>query len=216
MKKQIIVSDFDGTITKIDSLAKFLEDIAGSQWLEIENDWKSGKIGSQDCLKKQFALINNLSPKLITNFLETIEIDKNFIDFCDFAKEKNIPIIILSDGLDYFINFFLNKYDITYPKVITNHAYFNNNNEFIIEFPNSTHACSNKAGTCKCNIVRQLKNEYAQIIYIGDGVSDFCASKETDILFAKSKLAEFCNKHCQKYNKFDSFKDISNYIQTQI
>ena len=36
-----------------------------------------------------------------------------------------MPVIILSDGLDYFINIILEKNKIDYINVITNHAYFN-------------------------------------------------------------------------------------------
>ena len=104
MRDMIIVSDFDGTITKTDTLSKFLEDYADPKWLDIENDWREGKFGSQECLVKQFALVPNLTPELIDNFLDTMEIDEGFIPFALRAKKNGIPIVILSDGLDYFIN----------------------------------------------------------------------------------------------------------------
>lgn len=210
MRDMIIVSDFDGTITKTDTLSKFLEDYADPKWLDIENDWREGKFGSQECLVKQFALVPNLTSELIDNFLDTMEIDEGFIPFALRAKKNGIPIVILSDGLDYFINKILEKNKIDFVNVITNHAYFGGkyNTDFIIEFPNDSKHCSNNAGTCKCIVVKNLKKRYKKVVYIGDGASDFCVSKEPDIVYAKSGLAEFCKRNNLKHIEFKNYSDI--------
>ena len=210
MRDMIIVSDFDGTITKTDTLSKFLEDYADPKWLDIENDWREGKFGSQECLVKQFALVPNLTSELIDNFLDTMEIDEGFIPFALRAKKNGIPIVILSDGLDYFINKILEKNKIDFVNVITNHAYFGGkyNTDFIIEFPNDSKHCSNNAGTCKCKVVKNLKKRYKKVVYIGDGASDFCVSKEPDIVYAKSGLAEYCKRNNLKHIEFKNYSDI--------
>lgn len=214
MREKIIVSDFDGTITKVDTLAKFLEDYANPKWLDIENDWRDGKFGSQECLVKQFALVPNLTPKLIDDFLSNVEIDEGFISLCKKAKAKNIPIVVLSDGLDYFINIILEKNGLKFLNVITNHAYFGGkyNTDFIIEFPNDSTNCTNNAGTCKCSIVRDLKKLYKEVIYVGDGASDFCVSKEATTLYAKAGLAEYCKTNKIPHTEYKTYKDIVNSV----
>lgn len=212
MREKIIVSDFDGTITKKDTLSKFLEDYANPRWLDIENDWRDGLFGSQECLTRQFALVPNLSPALVEEFLNTIEIDEGFVHFSNRAREKNIPVLILSDGLDYFINRILERYNLDYINVITNHAYFNEYGKFIIEFPNDSSKCTNKAGTCKCKVVNNLKKIYKTVCYIGDGASDFCVSKSADILFAKSGLVEHCKKNHIKHIEYKNYKNITEAL----
>ena len=212
MRDIIIVSDFDGTITKTDTLSKFLEDYADSKWLDIENDWRDGKFGSQECLIKQFALVPYLNQELVDTFLDRMEIDEYFISFCQKSKKKGIPVVILSDGLDYFINKILEKYKLDFVNVITNHAYFDENDEFIIEFPNDSKHCTNDAGTCKCKVVKSLKKLYKKVVYIGDGASDFCVSKEPDLLYAKSGLAEFCRNNNISYIKFNNYNDIEEHL----
>jgi 2,3-diketo-5-methylthio-1-phosphopentane phosphatase len=212
MREKIIVSDFDGTITKKDTLSKFLEDYANPRWLDIENDWRDGKFGSQECLTRQFALVPNLSPNLVHEFLKTIEIDEGFIPFCKNLKKKNIPIIILSDGLDYFIYKILERYHLDDINVITNHAYFNEYEKFIIEFPNDSSKCLNNAGTCKCKVVKSLKKMYKTVCYVGDGASDFCVSKLPDVVFAKSGLVEYCKNNNVKYTEYKSYNDLIEYI----
>ena len=216
MRDMIFVSDFDGTITKTDTLSKFLEDYADPKWLDIENDWRNGLIGSQECLVKQFALIPNLSDKLISDFLDKMEVDEGFFRFCKKAQKRNIPIVILSDGLDYFINKILEKNKLEFINVITNHAYFDNKgkykDEFVIEFPNDSRHCNNGAGTCKCKAVKNLKKFYKKVVYIGDGASDFCVSKQADILFAKSALAEYCKNNKINFIEYNTYNDIQDVI----
>lgn len=212
MRNMIIVSDFDGTITKTDTLSKFLEDYADDKWLDIENDWRDGKFGSQECLVKQFALVPNLTPKLVDDFLDTMEIDDGFYSFANYAKDKGIPVVILSDGLDYFINKILEKNNIDFINVITNHAYFDERGKFIIEFPNDSRHCTNDAGTCKCKVVRNLKKRYEKVVYVGDGASDFCVSKEPDVVFAKAGLAEYCRVNDIKYTEYKTYKDVQRVM----
>lgn len=203
-----MVSDFDGTITKADTLSKFLEDYAKDKWLDIENDWRDGKIGSQECLVKQFALVPNLTPALIEKFLGGIEIDEGFLPFVIKAKRAKLPVLILSDGLDYFINRILERYHIDFVNVITNHAYFDEYGHFIIEFPNDSRHCTNNAGTCKCKVVKNLKKIYKTVVYAGDGASDFCVAKEPDIVYAKAGLSEYCRNNHINYKEYNNYYDI--------
>lgn len=212
MRKKIVVSDFDGTITKKDTLSKFLEDYADPRWLDIENDWRDGKFGSQECLTRQFALVPNLNPQIIDEFLDTVEIDKGFIPFANKAKENNVPVVILSDGLDYFINKILDKHNLDYINVITNHAYFNEYGKFIIEFPNDSSKCTNDAGTCKCKVVNNLKKLYETLYYVGDGASDFCVSKHPDVLFAKSGLAQYCKNNAIKFIEYKTYNQLIDEV----
>lgn len=216
MQDIILVSDFDGTITKTDTLSKFLEDYADPKWLDIENDWRDGKFGSQECLTKQFALVPNLTPELIDMFLDTMEIDEGFIPFCQKARTNNIPVIVLSDGLDYFINKIFEKNNIDFVNVITNHAYFDDRGRFRIEFNNSSKHCTNDAGTCKCKVVKNLKKRYKKVLYVGDGASDFCVSKEPDIVFAKAGLSEYCTNNGIKFVKYSTYLDITDNITDYI
>ena len=207
MKEFCILSDFDGTITDKDGLYTFIETYAADGWQKIEQDWAKGKISSKECLIEEFKLVPNLSENLIENFVKTLGIDPFVTDFINNLRRKNIDFYIVSDGIDYFIDRILAKYNIKNVNIISNHAEFKNGN-FEITFPNDSSECVNNAGTCKCAILKKLKNEYKKIIYIGDGVSDFCVANKADVLFAKSKLKKYCDEKSLPYNQFKTFEDI--------
>ena len=201
------MSDFDGTITTKDGLYSFIETYAQKGWEKVEQDWVDGKIDSKECLTEEFKLVPNLSEELISEFIRTLSIDESFVDFYKKIVEKNVDFYIVSDGIDYFINRILKKYGLENIKIISNHGEFRGE-FFEISFPNDSQNCINNAGTCKCKVISDLKKEYEKIIYIGDGVSDYCAAGKADVLFAKSRLLDYCGEKGIKCLSYNTFEDI--------
>ena len=104
-----IFLDFDGTITKTDTVNSFFKTFAAPEWINIEKDWVEGKINSKTCMQMQLDLIKNLTEEKFFNFLDSIEIQDGFIEFCKIAKENDKKITIISDGFDFFIDYILKK-----------------------------------------------------------------------------------------------------------
>ena len=60
------------------------------------------------------------------------------------------------------------------------------------------------SGVCKCRVVKGTELQ----IYIGDGRSDFCVSDKVHLVFAKPKLADYCEDQGIPYVGFESFVDL--------
>ena len=86
---------------------RILERFADPMWMDIEQSWINGEIASRDCLALQTRLIKAKERDLL-DFVE--DIDKTFVDFASYCKDKAIEIVILSDGIDRFIKSILNRY----------------------------------------------------------------------------------------------------------
>ncbi|MDD3012218.1 MAG: MtnX-like HAD-IB family phosphatase [Candidatus Gastranaerophilales bacterium] len=214
MNDIVIFCDFDGTITTEDTIDKLLEVYADKKWLEIEELWEAGKIGSKECLEKQLNCINRFSEELLSEFIETIEIDNNFIDFINNVKAQNIDFYIISDGFELFIEKILEKNGIKDIKIFSNQIALKEG-KLIASFPYYRQNCEAQAGMCKCNTIKNIKLE-RKIIYIGDGRSDMCASKHADILYAKKKLADFCSNKNIDFIKFENFNEVQQSLAQEV
>lgn len=202
MKKfDVIYCDFDGTITKKDSVNEFLKKYTGDKWLESEKLWIEGKISSKENAIIQVGLLKNISQKQLDDYINSIEIDDYFLDFVDYVKSKNIKLTILSDGFDLFIQKVLERNNLDIPYYANKLTY--KNGEFNIEFPYYNKNCDKKAGMCKCQKVKE--NSFC---YIGDGTSDLCIAKKADFLFASKNLHKFCKENNIKHVYFTSFCNI--------
>lgn len=206
----IFVCDFDGTITKKDTINDFLDRFADKKWIEVEEGWVAGRISTCDAMRSQFSMIKGMTREVFDRFFETVEIDDYFEKFCELCKEKGYKVVIVSDGFEYFIRRVLAKYSINDIEIYSNYFDFNNGN-FIMEFPYKNNNCKRGAGTCKCSFIEKFREKYEKIIYIGDGASDFCPSSKADFLFAKKKLLEYCKENNIPYVKYSDFNEVINH-----
>lgn len=214
MKNYQFFCDFDGTITKEDTLNKFLQIYAANEWLDVEEMWIKGEIGSKECIERQMQLFPNMDEKTLDEFIDTIEIDKTFPDFLNYLDSEGIDFFIVSDGFDYFIEKILAKNNIENLKIFSNKLKFENG-KFETLFPFHNKDCKPKSGVCKCNMIKSNRIVTKRLLYAGDGMSDFCASDKVDILFAKGTLLEYGkNTKIDNLIGFDSFEEIKEHIKT--
>ncbi len=217
MKNIQVISDFDGTITKADTLNRFLRTYADKEWLIVEDKWIKGEIGSRECIEEQMKLFPSMTKEKMDDFIDSVEIDESFVQFYNYLKKEKIDFCIISDGFDYFINRILLRYGINDAKIFSNKLKFESG-KFFTSFPYSSENCERNSGVCKCEVLKNniLGNRIVtkRVLYAGDGLSDFCVSNKVDILFAKGSLLEYCkNTKIDNLIGFDSFDEIEKYIK---
>ncbi|MBB3302929.1 2,3-diketo-5-methylthio-1-phosphopentane phosphatase [Rhizobium sp. BK077] len=206
-----IFSDFDGTISIRDVTDIVLSCFAGSQWEDIEQEWKDGRIGSAECMRRQIPLIRATRHELDA-LLDTVAIDPGFVAFRDYCRESGLPVTVVSDGVDYFIRHVLALNGIRDLPVIANiltHRGVEGQDTYALAPSAATAGCSAGSGVCKCKVIGGIERQ----IYIGDGRSDFCVSGRAGLVFAKGKLAEYCSDQGISYIAFDDFTDLIPRMQ---
>jgi Haloacid Dehalogenase superfamily, subfamily IB, phosphoserine phosphatase-like/2,3-diketo-5-methylthio-1-phosphopentane phosphatase len=202
--------DFDGTIAKFDVTDAVLEAFALPKWLEIEQLWQQGMMGSQECLSKQIALIDAPLAEILT-FVENIEIDATFIDFVRQLRQEQIPFAIVSDGFQVFIDHILAKNGLPVLPVFANKIY-SVNKKLMAAYPYSHERCA--SGTCKCHVAEQAA-QGLPVYLIGDGQSDFCLAGAADFVYAKAKLADYCIQKNIPHYVYTDFQDIMLNLRKQ-
>src|SRR2546427_23780 len=103
-----IFLDFDGTITTRDVTDAILERFADPDWLRVEEAWKTGLIGSRECLTAQMALVR-ATQRQINSLLDDIDIDTGFVKLLTWCSTRRVPLHIVSDGFDYCIERILGR-----------------------------------------------------------------------------------------------------------
>lgn len=207
----IILSDFDGTISDLDVTDTLLQHFGMEGCEELEELWLAGKISSKECMSKQIALMRASLPQL-NEVLDTITIDPYFIDLLNYTHRQKIAVKIVSDGLDYAIEYILKKYGIKDIPIYANHLLHDFNNGWRLTFPYANKTCVKGSGNCKCALVKQHQSQTNSILYVGDGASDFCVSNKVDVVFAKSKLINYCQDNNIAYHAIHGFDDVLKFL----
>lgn len=202
-----IVCDFDGTITRADTVDAVLEQLADPRWRDLEAQWMANEITAAACMRGQVALIDPSEGRLEA-VLDQVELDPDFTAFVDWCEARGHEIAVVSDGVDYFIHKILARHGLDRLPVIANRLI--RGQAFALDQPWSKPGCAASSGVCKCAAARQ--DDRGLLIYVGDGRSDFCVSADADILFAKASLAAYAAGRGQAFHPYETFDDVTRTL----
>ncbi|MGP1907111.1 2-hydroxy-3-keto-5-methylthiopentenyl-1-phosphate phosphatase [Metabacillus sp. JX24] len=215
MSKPVIICDFDGTITNNDNIIALMKQFAPSEWNSLKDDVLSQRISVREGVGRMFELIpSHLKGDMIQHLLFTAQIRDGFSDFVQFAKDNEIPLYVVSGGIDFFVYPLLNGL-VEHDRVYCNESDFSG--EYVqILWPNSCDdRCTNDCGCCKPSIIRKLAASDQEVIVIGDSVTDLEAAKLADFVFARDYLLEKCDALKLRHQAFSSFYDVIEGLKTR-
>jgi 2-hydroxy-3-keto-5-methylthiopentenyl-1-phosphate phosphatase len=212
MNKYIVFSDFDGTITTEDTICKIMTQFAPNHWKKIWDDIFNKKITISEGVSKLFSLIPSSKKDEIIQFvLNNVQIREGFKEFLLFLKNKNIPFIVISGGLDFYIYPLLAPYKDLIYKIYCNKADFSGKYIKIKFIYDCDPLCDdNDCGMCKISVIRNYKGTK---IYIGDSITDINAAKLSDIIFARGLFAKSLRKNNIPYFSYENFYQIKEKME---
>jgi 2,3-diketo-5-methylthio-1-phosphopentane phosphatase len=207
-----VFCDFDGTISDRDVTDALLEAFALPQWRDIEALWRAGAMGSRECMRRQVELLR-CSRREMDRLLDAMAIDPAFPDFLAACREANIPVTVLSDGIDYAIRRVLHNHGLNDLPVYANRLRLRAEGGFGLDSPHADPACPAQSGTCKCALMRGLARPGTEAVLVGDGSSDFCAAETAaDFVLAKDSLLRRCRALGLPHAPYATFRDVQRLL----
>lgn len=218
--KIILFTDWDGTVTLQDS-NDYLTDTHGMGYEarrvineQILANTKSFRDGFREMLQS----VNLTFDQCIEFLLKDVQLDPGFRDFYIWAREHNVPIVVLSGGMRPIIEALLvqlvGKEAIKETQIVCNDVKIHPDGKWEIVYHDDSSFGHDKSMEIKPYAALPAE-ERPIMFYAGDGVSDFSAARETDLLFAKQgkDLITYCNTEGVPYKEFQTYSDIHKTIQ---
>lgn len=212
--KFIFFTDFDGTITTADSNDHMTDTLGYGREKRVQGnqDVLFGKMNFRDSFQDMMNSITTPFQECIEILTKAIKLDPGFKEFYDWAQANNVPIVILSGGMEPVIRALLDVllgpgWNI---QIVSNDVQSRDGKDINTQggwnikfhderygvFPLPKRAAADRFisihGHDKSLEIRKysvLPNR-PTLFYAGDGVSDLSAAKETDLLFAKADKGE--------------------------
>ncbi|MFM9940270.1 MAG: MtnX-like HAD-IB family phosphatase [Hyphomicrobiaceae bacterium] len=202
--------DFDGTIAPVDTTDLLLERFADNGWHAIEEEWKSGRIGSRECLVRQIDLVR-ATPAEMDDFISRIDIDPGFAGFMSVCRSHGFETTVVSDGLDRTVGAVLARHGFELP-FRANHLSHLGDDRWRLSFPHARSDCRALSGNCKCQFADAAVGHVR--IVVGDGRSDFCVAEQADLVLAKGSLARHCRTLELPHYEIKSFTEATARLTT--
>ncbi|KAF2265728.1 hypothetical protein CC78DRAFT_615574 [Lojkania enalia] len=224
--KYIFFTDFDGTITLQDSNDYMTDNIGyGREKRRQGNlDTLSGKINFRDSFRDMMESVTRPYSECIQILCDNIKLDPYFAEFFQWSLENNVPVVVLSSGMEPIIKALLKKLigpDAEKMQVIGNYVKarpgktINEEGGWEIVF----HHPESGFGHDKSVTLRKYSSLPEDVrptmFYAGDGVSDLSAARETDLLFAKKghDLISYCAKENVPFTVFEDWSSILEKVK---
>jgi 2,3-diketo-5-methylthio-1-phosphopentane phosphatase len=200
--------DFDGTISSQDVLDELICRYAiDDSWKLLERRWQSGEIGSRACLTGQFDLVR-VTPSELDAILNRMTLDPGAVALFRLLDLHRVPVVILSDCVDFFIRRILRRYGFAHLEVRSNTAVFADGG-LRLYCPHESCNCTFGAAHCKCASMDALGQPGRRSIYVGDGRSDLCASRKADLVFAKAVLGRLLESEKIPFLPYTTLHDVA-------
>jgi 2-hydroxy-3-keto-5-methylthiopentenyl-1-phosphate phosphatase len=214
--KTAVQIDFDGTVTMEDVSFLLLDTYLGEEWREALKEYTSGKIPVGTFNKRVFGMMK-ASRKAMTELVLTsprVQIRPGFRELLEFCESKGYKIIIVSNGLRFYIEAILKKLGLDGTRGMEIYAA---KNEF---YPGGVKVAyigpdgrELEAGF-KEAYTEMLSEKGYRVIYIGNGDSDIYPSRLAHSVFATEQLLQRCRAEKLTCTPFNDFYEVIKGLET--
>lgn len=207
METLSIACDFDGTITCHDTLHLIVEEFGTpGAWGAAEPRLLSGEITLQQAMEAQFADVRATPQQVWELVRDRAGLRPGFGAFAEWAAAHGHRLVVLSSGFRSVITRLLDQWGLGHLEVVSHEALFSAAGCRLV-WADRGPDCSECGRSCKRHEIRRL-GLGRPLVYIGDGVSDRCASRLADLIFARADLARHLTEESVSFVPFDDFDQI--------
>lgn len=202
-----VVCDFDGTIAEQDVCLSLLETFAGDGWRQLEADYEQGRIDLPTCLVGQVATFAAPLDTLVAWARQNARLRAGFPEFVAFCRQQSLPLLVVSAGLDFYIQAILEReglQDLDVTCIATEAPA----GRVQVRLPLAGYADLGSLSDFKEVVVHQQQQQGRRVVFVGDGSTDFNAARSADLVFARDKLLAHCRREGIPCTPFDTFADV--------
>ena len=201
-----VLVDFDGTASPLDGFVDLCPRFVGDDWeRHFERaSWKGSATHRAD-MARLARLLRAPRDELLAFALDRIALDPGFAPFVRWAWERGMEVVVVSDGLGFYVAPLLEAAGLSRLPVLAN-ALVEDAGGLALRHP-SEHPRCRGCGTCKMRAVLENRGR-GPVAFVGDGSSDRYAALYADVVFAKDLLARICAKDGVPFERWETFDDV--------
>jgi len=191
VRKTLIQCDFDGTITEEDVGFLLLNAFAGENWRQLLTQYRQGKISVNYFNSHVFAMVKEDRQTLLKFARSRAKIRDGIRELITYCRKKDFQFVIVSNGLDFYIEALLRDIGIDNIEVFAAKTRFSSSGlEAWYTGPEGNQL---EEGFKEAYVKLFLERGY-HVVYVGNGISDISPAQYTHHIFATSELLACCKE----------------------
>lgn len=208
----ILVSDFDGTMTRHDFYKLAIESLLPADSSDNWAEYRAGTITHFEALRRYFAAIRQSEAEVLA-VVERMELDPRLPAAVDSLRQAGWRVVVTSAGCAWYIQRLLGAARVEL-EVHSNPGRFEPGQGLLMEMPKDSPFWSPMLGVDKTGVVRSYLRAGRTVAFAGDGFPDAEPARlvPDDLRFARGDLADVLRAEQLPFHPFESWSDIANQL----
>lgn len=209
--ERILVSDFDGTITRFDFydlVCREYPEIAGTHWQRYE----AGELSHFEALRRIFSSIR-ASDQKIGEILRAMQIEPRLSEAVALLRQKSWNVVVASAGCAWYIDRLLSEAGVSLD-IKANPGTYSPETGLAMSLPEPSPFFSEQLGVNKVAVVREALRVSDTVAFAGDGRPDLAPALlvRPELRFARKWLAKKLSEIGEAYRPFDTWMEVAQAL----
>jgi len=210
--RNVLVSDFDGTMTRRDFFKLAIQQLLPSDGPNFWSEYRSGRITHFEALRRYFAEIHATEAEVLS-VVDQMELDPGLPQAVAELRLAGWKVIVTSAGCDWYIRRLLAQAGVEL-EVHSNPGRFVPGLGLQMEMPVGSPFLSPTLGVDKALVVRHHLDQGRIVAFAGDGFPDEEAALLVpgSLRFARNDLADVLKQKGETFQSFDNWSQIARQL----
>lgn len=209
----ILVSDFDGTMTAVDFYILAVQRLLAPDDLKYWDEYRAGTITHFTALQRIFGRIR--APESAARaIIRDMQPDPGLPGALSALRKGGWDVVVASAGCRWYIDIILRELGITDLEVHANPGSYEEGGPLRMEAPLGEKFYCPENGVDKQGIVRFHQDRGARVAYAGDGYTDLPGALmvEPQLRFARSDLARALKSRGEGFRPFSRWSEAAQAL----
>lgn len=208
-----VLTDFDDTAAAQNVAELLLHQFGHPSWTEVRGRFRAGDLSLKDYQEITFRQMRAGKEAMQAYVREQACFRPYFVELSQFCRENGIPMCIVSQGLDFYIQALLDGSGQSQMPVYAVVTRFDGDHRIIDYGYDFTYPDAPERGNSKALLVRRFQQQGYHVFYMGDGSSDFEAGEVADTVFAHRQMAAMCDAAGIPFTPFTDFGPVLEAVR---
>ena len=209
--KTLVQCDFDGTITAEDTSFFLLDSFAQGDWRSWLQEYREHRIPVGEFNIRAFSLIKADKTSLLEAIEDKIVIRPGFHELVDYCSTRGFRFVIVSNGLDFYIEDILKRLGLERVEFHAARTYFDPRGLRVQYIgPDGRELRDN----FKEAYLKLFLNQGYQVAYVGNGDSDISPAKQAHHVFARGELLDYFQENGLPCQPFEDLRDVVRALKS--
>jgi 2,3-diketo-5-methylthio-1-phosphopentane phosphatase len=208
----VLVSDFDGTMTRHDFYQLAIASLVPADTPDFWAEYRAGAITHFEALRSYFATIR-ASEEAVLAVVARMELDPDLPLAVESLQQARWRVVVASAGCAWYVDWLLATARVEL-EVFANPGRFEAGKGLIMEMPGRSAYWSPMLGVDKASVVRAHLAAGNEVAFAGDGFPDVDAARlvAADLRFARGDLADVLRSEGLAFHSFAHWHEIARTL----